>query len=763
MRGTRWLLLVAIVAIVGGVAFKYRAQKRALEAQAPATPPALPNELNSRAHKYSLRESDHKTGRKKFDLDAEDMSTPADSSRVDLKNVTMNVYAKDGKSYDLVTSAAATFDTNTRNLYSAGETQITVGVPVEGQPPPDHPPTVIKTSGVSFDSTTNRVDTDQPSTFVFAKGAGKATGATYDPNTQSLEMKHAVEIDWTPPKPGAKRTKIEADGLAYHEATGEIWLKPWGKLTREATVVQGDEVVVTLQNKETIKHVTALRAHGTAEYPNRKLRYAADEMAMDFDEDGQAQKVVGDKNALLVSSSETTETTVNADHVDMDLDTDSGESVLTRVAGRGNAVVNSKPVPAPGRPLSETHILRSESFEMKMRPGGKEIASVVTNAPGRLEFLPNQPIQRHRTLDGKDFVINYGAQNRLDSFRAHDVKTQTDPNAEDKRHNRASSSTASKDFEAHWDARTGRLATMQQSGNFTYEEGDRRAKSSKATMDSDQNVIVLESAARVSDASGVTTADHIRMDQGSGDFSAEGNVVSSRMPEHDQKKNSEMLSGDEPLQATARKMQSRNRNRTIHYEGGVNMWQGANRIRADVVDIDRVAEKRTLVADGHVITNLWEEPKDEEKKKTTVPVLTEVRSSHMTYTEENRLTHYTGGVLLNRPGMRVKSSELRAFLAEQGADSRVEKAVADGSVEIFSTAKDRTRTGTGEHAEYYTEDQKVILRGPWVKMVEKEFAKPRPTTTEGKELIYYADDDRLENTASPEKPGNTRITRKKAR
>src|SRR5215470_2901313 len=107
MRGTRWLLLVAIVAIVGGVAFKYRAQKRALEAQAPATPPALPNELNSRAHKYSLRESDHKTGRKKFDLDAEDMSTPADSSRVDLKNVTMNVYAKDGKSYDLVTSAAA--------------------------------------------------------------------------------------------------------------------------------------------------------------------------------------------------------------------------------------------------------------------------------------------------------------------------------------------------------------------------------------------------------------------------------------------------------------------------------------------------------------------------------------------------------------------------------------------------------------------------------------------------------------------------------
>ena len=37
-------------------------------------------------------------------------------------------------------------------------------------------------------------------------------------------------------------------------------------------------------------------------------------------------------------------------------------------------------------------------------------------------------------------------------------------------------------------------------------------------------------------------------------------------------------------------MDSRNRNRTIHYEGDVNLWQGANRIQADTVDIDRMEE-----------------------------------------------------------------------------------------------------------------------------------------------------------------------------
>jgi lipopolysaccharide export system protein LptA len=195
------------------------------------------------------------------------------------------------------------------------------------------------------------------------------------------------------------------------------------------------------------------------------------------------------------------------------------------------------------------------------------------------------------------------------------------------------------------------------------------------------------------------------------------------------------------------------------------MWQGANRIDADVVDLDRDPDpqKRALVADGHVVTNLWEEPKDDQKKKSGPPVLTEVHAAHMVYTESSRLTYYTGGVQLSRPGLQVKSRELRAFLSESGADSRLDKAYADGAVDIFSSGQDRSRTGTGEHAEYYTADQKVIVRGPWVKMVEKIYANPQPNTTEGKEAIYFANDDRLLMTGQPDKPGNSRINRKKGK
>jgi lipopolysaccharide export system protein LptA len=303
---------------------------------------------------------------------------------------------------------------------------------------------------------------------------------------------------------------------------------------------------------------------------------------------------------------------------------------------------------------------------------------------------------------------------------------------------------------------------MEQSGDFSYEEGDRKARAQKASLDSGQNVILLDGGARMWDAAGSTSADHIRMDQRTGDFTADENVNSSHMPDRNPKKNSQMLSGDEPLQAKARHMDSHNRNRQIHYEGNVVMWQAANRITADVVDLDR--EKRRLVANGNVVNYLWEEPKDEQKKKGAAPVLTVVRAPHLDYTDSDRLAVYSGGVKLTRGGMQVKSRELRAYLAESNgdSDSRLEKAFADGGVEIVGVAKEHTRTGTAEHGEYYTGDQKVLLNGGQAKLVDMVNGMQKGSI-QAPELTYFANDDRLLLTSDPTKPGQTRINRKKGK
>src|ERR1051325_7476531 len=124
------------------------------------------------------------------------------------------------------------------------------------------------------------------------------------------------------------------------------------------------------------------------------------------------------------------------------------------------------------------------------------------------------------------------------------------------------------------------------------------------------------------------------------------------------------------------------------------------------------------VADGSVVTNLWEEPKDEQKRKTAVPMLTEVRAPHLVYTEADRQAVYSGGAALKRPNLQVQSREIRAFLSDGAADSRLEKAFADGDVHLVQISKKATYTGAAEHSEYYTDEQKVILLGGMPKMVD---------------------------------------------
>src|ERR1039457_6523965 len=57
MRGTRWLILVAIIVVLRGVAATYRLQKRELHDEAPAKPEAMAAELSSAAQDWSWIET----------------------------------------------------------------------------------------------------------------------------------------------------------------------------------------------------------------------------------------------------------------------------------------------------------------------------------------------------------------------------------------------------------------------------------------------------------------------------------------------------------------------------------------------------------------------------------------------------------------------------------------------------------------------------------------------------------------------------------
>jgi lipopolysaccharide export system protein LptA len=545
-----------------------------------------------------------------------------------------------------------------------------------------------------------------------------------------------VELNWRGHDGKAEPMKVETSDLVYFELEGKVELQPWARMTRGALEMKGGKSLVTLEDKK-IRLVQSENASGVQDEDGRKVEYAADHLNVTFDDDGQVRKVVGDQNAHASSTTDKGRTDTRADHVELTMAAGEKQSVLDHVASWGKAVVESKPAAQGTASPADTRVLKSEIIELKMRSGGREIDNVETHAPGTLEFIPSGPKQTHRLLTGEKFWIAYGAENQIQSFRAVKATTRTDhPPKNGKPVPPAT--TSSEEFRAEFEPKTNQVARIEQANNFRYQEGDRTAQSNRAVLDQKSSDITLTGAARMSDPTGSTSADKIVLNQQSGDFSGEGHVSSTRLPDK-KGAGSSMLSGNEPMQAKADRMFSTDSNLQIRYEGHAVAWQGANRIQADRLEIDR--DNEVMRANGSVVSQFVEKPKKDKNGKPlpqTQTVFTVVKAPSMVYTDEEKLAHYTGGALLTRPNMTVKAREIRAFLKDAQSDSSLDHAFADGGVVVVQTSPAHTRTGTSEHTEYYAGEEKIVMSGG-----QPQFVDSLKGITKGRILTYYSNDDRL--------------------
>jgi lipopolysaccharide export system protein LptA len=764
MRGTRWLLLVAFLVILGGTGITYFIQGKVNLASRVATPPALPPNTSSTADDWEWSRTDN--GRLVVKVKAHAVHQVQDTGRTELEGLQLFMYQRDGKHYDLVKSPKADFNQSEGKLYSEVAVEITLDVPIDG--PPAHQLTSVKTSGITFESKTGKASTDRPTSFTFASGKGTSTGAVYDPTTHELHLLKNVALDMHGDDPKSKVMHIESEELTYKEGSSEIWLTPVSKMIRSETTINAGPAVIVLSDRK-IDHIDAQKAHGVNNYPKRQLDYFADYLHVSYTDEGKISKITGAGNARLVNAAEASNTTMTADTVDLDfVEDEDGESILTHTTGKGNAAIESKPLPDPAGKVktAETRLLKSAYIDLFMRDGGKEIERVQTEAPGSLEFLPNLPEQHRRVMTGDRMTIVYGAKNVIKSFVSNKVTTETYPNEAEKaralkvKKQPENSKTASVNMTAEFDDK-GQMKTLRQWENFTYQEGDRQARAAMALLENDKNLMDLMRNARVWDSSGSTDADHISIDQKSGDYKADGHVSTSRLPDKEDNKkpgaSSGLLANDQPVQGMAARMTSANKNSLIHYEGNAVLWQGTDRIQSDVIDIDRA--KHTIAADGKVISQLIDKPKEgTEAAKGGSAQYTVVKAPKLVYTDTDRQAIYSGGATMNRPGLAVKSDTLRSFLKEQKKDdgkpksedddgSRLEKAFADGNVTIVDTTPKRKRTGTGVHAEYYTDEDKIILHGEQAVLVDN-----LKGTSKGAQLTYWTNDDKLEIVAAPAQP-----------
>ncbi len=780
MRRIGPLVLILICALLGVVASTYFRRVRLQDKAAPRVPQMLPPNTASTAQDWVYRQSNGNGTQ--VEVHAKDYRLLDQQDKLELIGLELHLFNKDHTAYNKVLAAKAEFDNKTGILFSDGDVSITLNLPVSGEP--KDRPTVVESSGMYFESKTGKVYTDRAAKFQFALGDGTAVGAMYDPQAHELTMKSQAQLLWRGRDPKSVPMKIEAGSVVYKEGESKVYLSPWSKLTRDTLTMDGGSAVASIQDGR-LTLVEAQNAKGVDNQPERKLEYSAGKLTINFDDDGVVNHMHGEGNAQLTSSAKSGITHVSTDRVDLVYGVDGKVSTLQAATANGHSVVESTPAAPPGGVPAEKRVLKSDSLTAHMLPGGQEIDSIETTGPGSIEFIPAVATQSHRVLTGDRMFIRYGATNQIQSFESTNVSTRTDrPRQPGMKQAPAPALTWSRELKAEFDPKTAQLTRLDQTKDFRYEEGDRRARADRALLDQAKNIITLTGSARVWDATGTTTGNTIVLNQATGDFTADGNVNSTRMP--DQNADNGMLSHDEPLHARAKRMSIGDSNMKVHYEGDVVLWQGANRLQADVVDIDRDAG--ILKAHGKVISQLVDK-KDETAAHSAAKgaIFTIVHAPDLVYTDDTHLALYSGGAKLERPDLSVKAHEIRAFLREQQDDkskpaagppvrkaavttaaldgttkkkaenSSLDHAVADGNVEIVSSQAGRTRVGTSEHAEYFTDDGRAVLTEGKPKLVDS-----LKGTTTGRQLTWYSQDGRLLVNGVATQPASSLVLKKTA-
>jgi lipopolysaccharide export system protein LptA len=775
MRRAAPLILLGFVAILSIVGWTYYVRLKQQAANTPVKPRTLAPGQTATFHGWTYSH----TSSEKTVITVHSDDTQELDGKDELTGVTLDIHNKDNK-YDHVKCAKAQFDVAKGILYSEGEVEITMNVPENEQPTSRL--MVIKSSGVSVESKTGKAFTDRLATFQFDRGGGQAMGADYDPDTRELNLHNQVSMTWRGSDPGTIPMKIETAQLNYNERNAKVYLTPWSKLTRDTLTLNAGPATVTLQNGN-LKMVDTTQAKGTDRRPGRNLEYGANQLFVEFNDSNQIQKITGVDQARVVSDGDTSQTTIASDRVIMAFETTESDSILQTAVAQGHSTMESKPVAKPGVDTPETRVLKSDTIHTKMRPGGQEIEAVETDGPGAIEFIPNRAEQPHRWMNGDHIWMTYGPRNQIQTFRSVAATTRTEkPMAKDAKEAPAPALTWSKNLVATFQPNSSQLASLDQSGDFRYEEGDRRAKAERALLDQPNNIINLLGGARMWDSTGSADADKIVMNQMSGDFTAEGHVTSTRQPDKkkDDSSGGGMLSEDEPLHARAKKMISKDNNLDIRYEGDAVLWQGADRLEAETVQIDR--DNNLLKAHGHVLSQLLDKVKDDGDSKdgktadgkpakpdgkaqadpvpkaatkASLRVFTIVKAADLDYNDDTRLAHYSGGATLERPNMTVKGQDIHAYLRNDSNDSSLDHAMADGHVEVHEISFDRTRDASSEHAEYYVDEDKVILEGG-----QPRFMDSTRGTTRGQKLTWYSSDDRLLVNGVPQQPVKSVLHRK---
>jgi lipopolysaccharide transport protein LptA len=215
-------------------------------------------------------------------------------------------------------------------------------------------------------------------------------------------------------------------------------------------------------------------------------------------------------------------------------------------------------------------------------------------------------------------------------------------------------------------------------------------------------------------------------------LTAAGNVRSVMLPpkkgDATATKRPGLLGEAEPVQIVAAKLIYDETAKRADYSGQARLLQGETTIFADSLTLDET--RGDVIANGKVVTTLVIAEKDKPAAGKVKPMIG--RAGSFTYSDQTRMATYTTTAQLDGDQGNLRAAKIEMKLAK--ADNTLDGLEATGQV----TALVDKRTVTGAHLAYSPGDDKYVVTGAPVRMIDADCQE-----TSGKTLTFWKASDRF--------------------
>jgi len=751
-RYARWSAIAAgLIALAVAGVYAQRVFRAAQARHRGPKPVSVAVQQQSAQFSFSKVEQD----RTIFTIRASHFTQYKDQDRAILQDVWITIYGRDGSRDDNVHTHECIYEPESGAVRCEGEVQIDLKSVAASQKPGKAPQAdlAITTTNLSFNRNTGEASTPAAVKLQFPSGQGQATGAVYSAQDGIVRLQHDVTFQMAASQQTAG-LPVTASGSSLEIRRNDRILVLHGPaVVKEGSrELSADTISAELDPSYHARHVYA-EGHPEirADEAHGKISIVADRFEGWLSEAGWVQSVAAEGHI-----SGTRETPAGTDHFSaarVDFAMIPARNLIDEMTASGGVF-------AELHQGSDTHVLKTDAMRVKFaseevaaKAGGKasadsiehqRVESAETLAPATIDSKGPKDTM---TLSARKFVAHIGSDGRLDQLvgRSGVQIRRTSGNS-------APQNVTANEMTAKFDAH-GEWETVDETGDVRFQQADRVATAARATVSRPTDTVLLAGSPVISDAMSRTTANAVTINQASGEFHANGNVISTYIAD---KQNDSVGLGSGAAHVSADSLAGSMSAGHVTYSGHARLWQGDSVLDSEQIQIWR--DEKKLIASGHVVAVFPQAsgplaslpgspPKPSASNAPAKPTLWKISALSLTYWADQGKAHLEGGVTAISDQGSLESRTLDAFLeptnatatappgaAPAAAARQLSRVLAQGNVVV----REGDRRGMAEQAEYIAADGKFTLSGGQPTLVNAA-----SDTTRGRSLTFFVANDTI--------------------